>query len=599
MNLQTRILAPFVGALLLFTVIVLVAADRFGESFMRMELDAIHERQDKLFDQLTNETTGSLESLLYAVAANDRLAEAMTRRDRAQLYQLSRPLLDEWGKLSHVTHFYFHTPDRHNFLRVHLEARHGDLIGRRSMIKAATTGEVAASTEVGLTGEWVRRVVMPWRYRGRLIGYIELGADIEAIYARAYQGTEGFQILALDKTLIEDPGVWEMRRKQLQLSPYGWDALPDRVVVIQSGTTISETDLGRLFSLAGEQERKASVDIGDTRYIVKFEHVMDTDNGSIIGLKAFALQDAAVRATIGKFYLQGLLVFLVLLAMVFAASYSVLRKTQNRLDTESDRMNYMLDMKTRELRDNQARLIEAKDKAEAANRAKTVFLTNMSHELRTPMHGVLSMINIAKKRMSDEKGIKYLENAKSSAHRLSKILNDVVDIAYIESNRVSLAREAFSFASIARNQMGLFASKAKDKGLVLDIDFAEELAERRFLGDPVKLEQVFSHLIDNAIKFSDAGTVEVHGTMAENGESDCLLRFEVRDQGIGIEENDRAYLFNLFEQVDGSTTRKYGGSGLGLSMCEKLLGMMGGAIGVDSVPGQGSTFWFTVRLAKA
>lgn len=243
-------------------------------------------------------------------------------------------------------------------------------------------------------------------------------------------------------------------------------------------------------------------------------------------------------------------------------------------------------------------LAQARDAAEAANLAKSVFLTNMSHELRTPLHGVLGMIDVAQRRMADPKGVTQLDKAKLSAERLLYVLNDILDLSEIETRHLVLESAPLQLASSIHNVLTLLGPQASEKGLNLTTDFPPELARSRLMGDARRLEQILSNLVGNAIKFTDNGEITLRVQAVAETEDHLQVRFEVRDTGIGIEPEARARLFHAFEQADNSMTKKYGGTGLGLTICHRLVQLMHGEIGVDSRVGSGSTFWFLIPFRK-
>jgi len=246
--------------------------------------------------------------------------------------------------------------------------------------------------------------------------------------------------------------------------------------------------------------------------------------------------------------------------------------------------------------DRTRELSAAKEAAEAASRAKTTFLANMSHELRTPMNGILGMIALAQRQVADPRPHEQLDKARLSAERLLAILNDILDLSRIEAERLHLEQAPFRLTSVLDNVDTLLAHRAAEKGLCLRREMAPELAGSYLLGDALRLGQILINLVGNAIKFSEHGDIVLRVASGATSDGQNAMRFEVEDQGVGIDSEARRRIFSAFEQADGSTTRKYGGSGLGLAICQQLVHLMDGEIGVESEPGRGSCFWFVVRL---
>jgi len=244
-------------------------------------------------------------------------------------------------------------------------------------------------------------------------------------------------------------------------------------------------------------------------------------------------------------------------------------------------------------------LVLAKEAADSANRAKSAFLANMSHELRTPMHGIMGMVSLVRARTSEPKLQHQLDRAMEAASRLLLILNEILDLSKIEADRLTLDRVEFKLAPVLDNVAALLAQRTNEKNLRFEIRPLPVGAAGTFVGDALRLGQILINLAGNAVKFTEQGKVDVITELLDDREGEALLRFTVSDTGIGIAPDVRPRLFNAFEQADNSTTRRYGGTGLGLAICKRLVTMMGGEIGVDSQPGVGSSFWFTVRLTRA
>lgn len=280
------------------------------------------------------------------------------------------------------------------------------------------------------------------------------------------------------------------------------------------------------------------------------------------------------------------------------AELSVLRPYYKTTQLEVTQLKERLDAQTSQQKQVENEIKQAKEAAESASVAKTEFLATMSHEIRTPLNGIVPILEMLRESRLDSEQAEFVNTALNSSHHLLNLINDILDYSKIEAGKLELESIEIDISELIESVISLMTKSAERRNLRLKSKIASNVPQQ-VRGDPFRLRQILTNLVGNAIKFTERGSVAVEVSRHATSPKEIAMLFAVRDTGIGMSQEAVGQLFQLFAQADASTTRKYGGTGLGLVICRRLVEIMGGRIGVKSEMGKGSVFWFVVPMRKA
>ena len=553
MNIRKRILISMISLTIGCGVAVLVSSIAL---FYNEANKNIHEKITVAANMIMQAIT-DLETTAYVAAFgmsnNPNLIEVLQSNDRDKIASTAQAL----KTLAHLDYSTVLDREGNVLIRTHDPDNYGDNIAWMPHVRSALDGEIRSNITAGNVMRLSISAGAPiYDERMNIIGATTFGFRLDQQdFVYKLKALTGFEVSLFSKdervatTILIDDKVYALG--------------------INLESLISEK------VLAGESYI-GQIRIFDNQAIAKYMPIYGA-NDDIVGVLFVGYYTAEESKKIFTFILYGVLVTLA----VFLVCLVIASILSGSIESQMDAM-------MKEIRD-------AHKAAEVANRTKSAFLANMSHEIRTPMNSIIGFSELAMDDNIPPKTSDYLEKILKNSKWLLQIINDILDISKVESGKMELENIPFDLHELLASCRTVVMPKALEKGLLMHF-YAEPSVGKRLYGDPTRLRQVFVNILSNAIKFTNSGVIKMQGTVKEITEKNVTMYFEIKDSGIGITENEIKRIFDPFVQAEAGITRKYGGSGLGLSITKNIIELMGGVLCVDSTPGVGSKFSFSITF---
>ena len=581
-KIRTQIIIPAISIIVLILTFAFLLLSKLQNENILRKNSFITQHLNSFIESETNEDANTFIGLVDIIKADLPIQKAWKNKNREELYSASFGLYNSLNQSHRITHFYFHDLTRTNFLRVHKPDRFGDNINRHTLTNAVNTQKTSFGIEIGTLGQVVLRVVSPWLIEDELMGYIEIGVEIEHILEKASIILDIESVTLINKDKLNQ-NEWELNSKKLGRRT-SWDEYPDQVAVESSHIqktehyypvihhALTENTPGKIIKQDGNSFFTGNLPLID----VTGERV-----GFLVFFKDVTQDITSKNQSTLLLFIAGFVCSSILLTLYFFYIGRIERLQQRTFQQLNNEMQNRI--KTEE------KLREAKEIAENANNAKSIFLSQMSHELRTPMNAILGFSQLLELDDLNDEHRDYVNEILTAGHHLLHLINEILDLSKIESGNVDIDIQSLKPTSIIQECITLVRPLANQR----NIKIVEPTDNNIYiLADSGLLKQVLINLISNAIKYNyDHGLITISIKNAPTN----YLRITVSDTGKGLNEDELSKVFQPFERLDAKNST-IEGSGVGLTICKHLMEKMNGTIGVNSTQGEGCNFWIELPI---
>ncbi|MDR2600249.1 MAG: cache domain-containing protein [Oscillospiraceae bacterium] len=586
MKVRRSIFIPMIILAVGACAIVLISSILIFSNEMNENIRKRVDIADTLAHNEINTMLNNARTAVIAISNNVELIDAIEEENRYRILYLA----NEFQNIAHVDAIMVTETNGTVIARTHQPDAYGDNISDMIHIKAAMEERIQESLIIG------RVIVNIGAFAGAPV-YNNDGDFIAIVSIGHRFDTQDFVYKLQNLTGCEASVFLDGKRISTTLKEENGE--------YAIGSELDEY----ILDIVNSGERYTGfISILGATLLTTYSPLIDSD-GNVIGILAIAYNTDEDSNTIYRAIYVGIIATVIVVAACILIAIYFSKFIEIRLKRMTSELFEMTRQKKefedativkekqyiKELEEAREELSKALSAAESANDAKSIFLANMSHEIRTPMNSILGFAELAQYGEMPSKTRDYLSKIHDSAEWLLKIISDVLDITKVEAGKVILEEIPFDLQTILKNCQTIVKSQAEEKGIAL-YTYAEPSLSRKLRGDPVRLRQALMNLLSNSIKFTNTGTVKMMASIKDSTEKDVTVHFEVKDSGIGMTSEHIAKIFDPFIQADDSVTRKFGGTGLGLTITKNIIELMGGTLHVESVVGVGSRFFFDIKF---